>query len=97
MALIHKDGSCLRVQGAMTVDTLNALLAETPQAFAAENLEIDLGKVSEVDSASISLIFEWMRQAHGRNISLVFVNLPASLVSLATLYGVLDLIPQHSH
>lgn len=96
MALIRTDGNCLRVQGPVTVDTVNALLAETPQAFAAENLEVDLGQVTEVDSASISLIFEWMRQAHGRNISLIFVNLPASLVSLATLYGVLDLIPQHS-
>ena len=97
MALIQKEGSRLRVQGPMTVDTVNALLAETPQAFSAENLEVDLGEVSEVDSASISLIFEWLRQAHRHNTSLVFVKLPASLVSLATLYGVLDLIPQHTH
>lgn len=97
MALISKEGSRLRIQGAMTVDTVNALLAETPQAFTADNLEIDLAGVGEVDSASISLIFEWLRQAHSRNTSLLFVNLPASLVSLATLYGVLELIPQHTH
>ena len=28
---------------------------------------------------------------------LVFVNLPSNLACLATLYGVLDLIPQHTH
>ena len=65
--------------------------------FTAENLELDLSGVSEVDSAAVSLMFEWLRQAHKRNISLTFVNLPSNLVNIATLYGVLDLIPQHHH
>lgn len=97
MAQIEKEGSRLCIRGAMTLESVNALLAESDAALAADNLEMDLSAVSDVDSAAISLLFEWLRQAHGRNISLVFVNLPPNLVSLATLYGVLDLIPQHTH
>lgn len=81
----------------MTVESVNALLAESNAMFAAQNMQMDLAAVDEVDSAAISLLFEWLRQAHARNTSLVFVNLPSNLVSLATLYGVLDLIPQHTH
>ena len=61
------------------------------------SLEMDLAGVDEVDSAAVSLLFAWLRQAGENNVSLVFVNLPANLASLATLYGVLDLIPQPAH
>jgi phospholipid transport system transporter-binding protein len=97
MALILKNGNRLQVQGAMTMENVNALLAESTPAFDSNNLEMDLSGVPDVDSAAISLLFEWLRQAHVRNASLVFVNLPSNLASLASLYGVLDLIPQHQH
>lgn len=97
MSLIETQGNTLRISGAMTFENVNALLQESDAAFTAENLELDLAGVSEVDSAAVSLMFEWLRQAHKRNISLTFVNLPSNLVNIATLYGVLDLIPQHHH
>lgn len=97
MPLIEQIGDSLRVSGAMTVESVHALLAESNAMVAADNLQMDLSAVDEVDSAAISLLFEWLRQARARNARLVFVNLPANLVSLATLYGVLDLIPQHTH
>lgn len=97
MPQIEKIGDSLRVSGAMTVENVNALLAESNAMFSAKNLQMDLAAVDEVDSAAISLLFEWLRQAHARKTRLVFVNLPSNLVSLATLYGVLDLIPQHTH
>lgn len=81
----------------MTLESAGALLTESKVVFAADNLEMDLSGVSEVDSAALSLLFEWLRQAHGSGVSLVFVNLPPNLTSLATLYDVLDLIPQHTH
>ncbi|HSI95860.1 MAG: lipid asymmetry maintenance protein MlaB [Methylophilaceae bacterium] len=97
MSLIETQGNTLRISGAMTLENVNALLEESNAAFTAENLEMDLAGVSEVDSTAVSLMFEWLRQAHKRNISLTFVNLPSNLVNMATLYGVLDLIPQHHH
>lgn len=97
MSLIETQGNTLRISGAMTLENVHALLEESNAAFTAENLEMDLAGVSEVDSTAVSLMFEWLRQAHKRNISLTFVNLPSNLVNMATLYGVLDLIPQHHH
>lgn len=97
MSQIVKTGNALQVSGALTVETVNALLADSAGAFADGSVQVDLGGVAEVDSAAISLVFEWMRQAQRSNAALVFVNLPANLACLATLYGVLDLIPQHTH
>jgi len=90
----------------MTVESVNALLDESIAVFTADNslanlagnhLEVDLSGVTEADSSAIALIFEWLRRAYSRKATLVFTNLPADLTSLATLYGVIELIPQHSH
>ena len=76
---------------------VNALLAESAILPVVPEVEIDLAAVSDVDTASISLLFEWLRQAKTRKSKATFTNLPQNLTSLATLYGVLDLIPQSSH
>lgn len=70
------------------------LLAESAALPAAKEIEIDLSAVSDVDSATISLLFEWIRQAHSRKCKVIYTNLPENLESLARLYGVLELIPQ---
>ena len=80
----------------MTVQQAQALLAEGVLP-AGDALEIDLSGVSDVDTAALSLLFEWMRRAEARNCKLTFAHLPENLASLATLYGVLDLIPHSSH
>jgi phospholipid transport system transporter-binding protein len=97
LPLIEAQGDTLRVSGAMTLENVSALLAESKAAFVSGKLEMDLSDVSEVDSTAVSLLFEWLRQAHSSNASLVFVNLPPNLVNIATLYGVLDIIPQQHH
>lgn len=97
MAQLHKDGDRVRIGGALTMLTVPALLKEGIAGFTGGTLEVDLAEVEEVDSAALSLLLEWLRQAEARNAGLAFVNLPANLISLATLYGVLDLIPQHTH
>lgn len=76
---------------------VNALLAEGAVLPVVPEVKIDLAAVSDVDTASISLLFEWLRQAKARKSKAIFTNLPQNLISLATLYGVLDLIPQSSH
>lgn len=95
MALFEKQGSRIVIKGAMTVETVGDLLTEIVPLLASD-IEFDLGEVAEVDSSSISLMFEWLRQAQNKNISVVYSNLPQTLVSLSTLYGVLELIPQRA-
>ncbi|TSA49061.1 MAG: STAS domain-containing protein [Nitrosomonadales bacterium] len=95
--MIAKQGSRLVLSGAMTMQTVNALLAEAVTLLTDAELEMDLGQVTEVDSAAVSLLFEWLRLAHGRKASLTFANMPATLVSLVSLYGVDGIIPHRTH
>lgn len=82
------------MNGDITINQIEALLAESKALQMPEALEIDLAQVAEVDTFALSLIFEWLRQAIAAKVSINVVNVPANLASLATLYGVLDLIPQ---
>lgn len=81
----------------MTVAKMNSLLAESAALAGTAHVEVDLKEVLDVDTSAISLLFEWMRQAQARKSKVVFSNLPENLVSLAMLYGVLELIPQTTH
>ncbi len=96
MALIQQEGRRLIVKSAMTADFVCALLAEA-QPLLSGDVEVDLAQVGEVDSTSLGLMFEWLRQAHAKNASVVYTNVPDTLICLSTLYGVLDLIPQRAH
>ena len=88
--ITQKDGRWL-ISGAMTVDQVNALLAES--GALATPTEIDLAQVSDVDTTAVSLLFEWQRRAQAHQSKIIFSNLPDNLVSLAQLYGVTELIP----
>lgn len=97
MAQITQQENRWLVSGDITADHICTLLSESEALGNARDVEIDLAAVSDVDTASISLLFEWLRQAHASKHKVTFVNLPKNLLSLATLYGVLELIPQSSH
>jgi len=55
---------------------------------------LDLAAVSEVDSSALSVVFAWLRTAGTGGIALRIANPPANLISLATLYGVSELLPR---
>lgn len=95
MALIEQQGGRLVVRSAMTVDTVGVLLTESLPLLVGD-VEIDLHEVVDVDSSAISLLFEWLRQAQSRSAGVAYANLPSTMVSLAALYGVLELIPQRA-
>ncbi|MDR2875039.1 MAG: STAS domain-containing protein [Methylobacillus sp.] len=95
MPLIAIQGTTLHVSGAMTLENVTALLDESATAFTAREMEFDLAAVSDVDSTAVSLLFEWQRRARDNKTRLTFTHLPPNLVRIATLYGVLELIPQY--
>lgn len=97
MAKINKLGNRWEVNGDVTVSYAPALLVESFNLPMAESLVIDMAQVSHVDTATISLIFEWLRHAQAKKCDLRFANFPKNLLSLITLYGVVDLIPQVAH
>ncbi len=91
--MIERDGQTLRLSGALTLAGIPKL-AEEGKSQIADGDVIDLSAVTEVDSTALSLIFEWQRSAQSRGVHIAFKNLPASLISLAMLYGVSDMIKE---
>ncbi len=90
--IAQNDGRWL-VSGNLLLDDVERLLAQNVMVNGSKVLEVDLSGVTEVDSVAISLLFEWVRQARANQCSLTYSNLPANLISLASLYGVLDFLP----
>jgi len=90
---IAGEGGRLRLRGPITLATAAELGAAAERHLNGNQVVVDLSAVTEVDSSALSLLFEWQRTAKRRNCKISFCNLPASLASLADLYGVTDLIP----
>ena len=90
------SGESLALEGALSFETVPAVLAQTAEFVARpdlpERLTLDFAAVGAVDSSAVALLLEWRRQAQRLGKTLVFVNLPANLLALARLYGVADLI-----
>jgi phospholipid transport system transporter-binding protein len=90
------SGETLALTGALSFDTIPAVLEQSAQYAARtdlpDRLTIDFAGVTGVDSAAVALLLEWRRQAAARSKRLDFINLPANLLALAELYGVADLI-----
>jgi phospholipid transport system transporter-binding protein len=91
--MIVRDGDRFRVQGPLTLRSAAALLARGQQLFVEPVSRVDLSAVTELDSAALGVLLEWLRQARAENREIVYLNLPENLTSLGTLYGVLDLLP----
>ncbi|MES2636014.1 MAG: STAS domain-containing protein [Pseudomonadota bacterium] len=80
------------ISGDVLISTANELLKQSENFTLAQNTQVDFAKVTDVDTAAVSLILEWKRRAEKDNQTLSFVNLPANLVSLMRLYDVDELI-----
>ncbi|EXI64977.1 MAG TPA: STAS domain-containing protein [Candidatus Accumulibacter phosphatis] len=90
------DGG-LRVSAPMVIANARQLLDAGRNCLRARNSAtltvLDLAEVSEVDSSAVGLILAWLRTASERRLELRIANPPASLLSLASLYGVAELLP----
>ena len=80
-------------QGALTMFTSTAALAEGRRMALKGPLLVDLGAVTAADSAALALVLDWVRAARGAGQTITVRNLPVGLASLAALYGVDSLLP----
>jgi len=94
--MILREGNQIRVSGRLTIDTVAGLFNSGLQSNGQTALMVDMSGVETVDSAAVSLILAWVREARRSNINLTFSNVPGNLLSLADLYGVSDSLPLHS-
>jgi phospholipid transport system transporter-binding protein len=93
---IVRDGDVLRVTGPVTMETAGALAATARTLSAAAGTgaprTLDLADATVVDSAAVSLILELARSAGSGGAPLAIAHPPASVASLAALYGVTELV-----
>jgi phospholipid transport system transporter-binding protein len=92
-AAIQRAGDSLAVSGDMTMETAAALLAAGNAGIAAGEPRFDLSGVVNIDSSCLAVLFGWQRTAQTQGKALAIASLPASLVSLAEVYGVTELLP----
>jgi len=83
------------VSGPVTLANVAALLEDGRRHIAEGVQTVDLGEVSEMDSALLALLLAWLRDAQARTQPIAFANLPESLRTIARLYGVDRLLPDH--
>ena len=90
--VIRREGGELSVEGSITIDNVVSVVANGVALFDGEDVTIDLGRVTEADSAAVSLLLEWRREAARRRLRIRFLNMPQNLQSLMQLYGVSELM-----
>ena len=93
--MIRREGARMLVSGPVTLANVAALLEDGRRHIAEGVQTVDLGEVSEMDSALLALLLAWLRDAKARGQPIAFANLPASLITIARLYGVDRLLPGH--
>jgi len=92
--MIEQVDGAIRFSGPLTMATMNEALLESTAFFAQEGpWDLDFSGVDEVDSAAVSLLLEWVRQAAQLGRKLRIKNLPDNLQCLVKVYGVEELLP----
>ena len=91
--MIDRDGGRVQVPSHLTIETVTSLFKNGLQTSGETPLVIDLAQVETVDSAAISLLLAWLREAQRSSVQLCFAHVPENLLSLARLYGVADMLP----
>lgn len=91
--MIRREGDRLVVSGRLTMDSIGASFSEAMQPLEGKDWTIDLAQVEAADSAAVSLLLGWLRNAQRHDAKLNLLNVPDNLRSLAGLYGVADALP----
>ena len=91
--MIRREGPRMLVSGPVTLANVTALLEDGRRHLAEGVQTVDLGEVSEMDSALLALLLAWLRDANARSQPIAFANAPQSLRTIARLYGVDRLLP----
>jgi phospholipid transport system transporter-binding protein len=80
-----------RFEGPLTVENAAVMLAAADALPLPESGRIDLGGITHADSAALAVVMALRRRAAAEGRTLRIENLPATLHSLAIVYGVDDL------
>jgi phospholipid transport system transporter-binding protein len=92
VAQIEKLDGVWKLHGDMTMQRILTLRENVNLLPKSGHLSIDFSQVTQVDTATVSFMFELLRNANKLGCQLRFNKLPANLRSLLTLYGVDELV-----
>ena len=90
--MMARQGERLLLSGAVTLGNVAALLDEGRRHIGEGVRRVDLGGVTELDSALLALLLAWLREARSHEASLAIERPPEALRTIARLYGVDALI-----
>lgn len=82
-----------RIEGALDFDTVTGLLGASESKFAGVDvLNCDLSGVTRANSAGMALMLEWRARCESRGQTLVFSDVPESVLQLARVCEVEDVL-----
>jgi phospholipid transport system transporter-binding protein len=93
--MMTQEGDRFVIRGSLNMQTVPSLFNQGLQQLAKGDLRVDFSQVEVVDSATVSMLLGWLRAAQAKQHALIVQSLPQNLLSLATLYGVVDLLPTY--
>ena len=82
----------LTLAASLTNRNATQTLQEGLARLAQGDLTVDCGPLTQVDSAAIAVLLGWQRAAQAQGRQLLLQRPPAQLLSLATVYGVAELL-----
>jgi phospholipid transport system transporter-binding protein len=89
-----RESGVVHIAGELSFSTANAVLADAQQVFDnASKLDIDLSAVTRSDSAGVALLVDWMRNAKQNSKKIVFHNVPAQMLAIASASGLDEALP----
>ena len=81
------------VSGPLVFDTVPVVYAATKSWFSGgSEMVLDLTAVTQVDSAGLGLVIEWLRLARSSGCTLRFVNVPSQMRVLAGVSGLQEIL-----
>jgi len=82
------------VRGPLRFQTVSAVWRESVPLFRdVPRLALDFSAVTEVDSAGLALLIEWMREARRQGAEIHFLNMPTQMQTNARVSGLEGLLP----
>ncbi|MDQ7988403.1 MAG: STAS domain-containing protein [Candidatus Dactylopiibacterium sp.] len=89
--IAQRDGRFI-VEAPLHLQTATALLAQGEALFGAQDAQLDLSAVESVDSCAIAVVLGWLRAARAGGHRLRVVAATPAFMSLASLYGVSEIL-----
>jgi phospholipid transport system transporter-binding protein len=88
-SLTSSGAGLITVKGPVTFVTAGTLLASGRTLFTGQAaVTVNLHEVTNVDSAGLALLLEWLRQARAERRTVTFQGIPDKLFAIARLSGV---------